>query len=79
MKHISILVPKGSILGSIEGPRQVFTEVNKFLNSTGRPALYKVQLAGLSEEVLVAGGIYTVYTDVLIKDIKKTDLIIIPA
>jgi len=79
MKHISILVPKGAILGSIEGPRQVLTEVNKFLKSLDKPPLFKVQLAGLFHEVTVAGGIYTVSTDALVKDIEKTDLIIIPA
>lgn len=79
MKHISILVPSGAILGSIEGPRQVFTEVNKFLVSTGKPALCKLQLVGLSKETPVAGGRYTVYADATIKDIHKTDLIIIPA
>ncbi|WP_224998795.1 GlxA family transcriptional regulator [Cesiribacter sp. SM1] len=79
MKHISILVPQGAILGSIEGPRQVFTEVNKFLNSIRQPALFKVQLVGLAREVPVAGGRYTVFTDVLTPDLAKTDLIIIPA
>ena len=79
MKHISILVPEGTILGSIEGARQVFTEVNKYLKSRGKPALFKVQLVGLSREVAVAGGIYTVNTNVLAKDIDKTDLILIPA
>ena len=79
MKHITILVPDGAILGSVEGPRQVFTEVNKFLKSTGRTPLFTVQLAGLSREVLVHNGIYTVFTDILVKDIHTTDLIIIPA
>jgi len=79
MKHVSILVPAGAILGSIEGPRQVLSEVNKFLTATGRPELFSVQLVGLSKEIPVAGGKYTVYTDALIQDIKKTDLIIIPA
>jgi len=79
MKNITILVPKGAILGSIEGPRQVFTEVNKLLKSMGKPALFKVQLAGIIKEVPAAGGIYTVFTDTLIKDIFDTDLIIIPA
>jgi transcriptional regulator GlxA family with amidase domain len=79
MKHVSILVPKGAILGSIEGPRQVLTEVNKLVMSTGKPALFHVQLAGISNEVPVAGGKYTVYTDVLAKDVDQTDLIIIPA
>ncbi|GEO06288.1 AraC family transcriptional regulator [Adhaeribacter aerolatus] len=79
MKHISILVPRGAILGSIEGPRQVFTEVNKLLKNMGKPALFKVQLVGLAGEVPAAGGIYTVYTDAVVNDIVKTDLIIIPA
>ena len=79
MKDITILVPQGAILGSIEGPRQVFTEVNKFLINMGRPPLFKVQLAGLTKEVPAAGGIYRVFTDALINKIDKTDLIIIPA
>ena len=79
MKHITILVPQGAILGSIEGPRQVFTEVNKLLESMGKPALFRVQLAGLDKEVPAAGGLYTVFTDTLVKKIVKTDLIIIPA
>jgi transcriptional regulator GlxA family with amidase domain len=79
MKHVSILVPKSAVLGSIEGPRQVFTEANKFLKQTGRPAFFKVQLVGFSEEIPAAGGRYTVNTDALIKDVAKTELIIIPA
>jgi transcriptional regulator GlxA family with amidase domain len=79
MKHITILVPKGAILGSVEGPRQVFTEVNHLLSSMGREALFKVQLAGITSEVSAANGIYTVYTDVLVTDVSKTDLVIIPA
>lgn len=79
MKHISILAPKGAILGSVEGPRQVFTEVNKFVNSLGKPALFSVQLVGAEKEIPVCGGRYTIYTDALAKDTKHTDLIIIPA
>ncbi|CCH53231.1 transcriptional regulator, AraC family [Fibrisoma limi BUZ 3] len=79
MKHISILVPKGAVLGSVEGPRQVLTEVNKYLKSIGKPALFNVQLIGLEEQVPVAGGKYTVYTDALTENIRKTDLIIVPA
>ena len=79
MKHISILVPKVAILGSEEGPRQVFSEANKFIESIGKLSLFKIQLVGLTKEVSVAGGKYTVNTDALAKDIEKTDLIIIPA
>lgn len=79
MKHISILVPTGAILGSIEGPRQVLTEVNELLKRIGKTPLFKVQLVAVSNETPVYNGIYTIYTDVLLKDVSKTDLIIIPA
>jgi transcriptional regulator GlxA family with amidase domain len=79
MKHISILVPKGAILGSIEGPRQVFSEVNELLKRIGKMPLFNVQLVGLTNETPVYNGIYTVFADVLVKDVSKTDLVIIPA
>jgi transcriptional regulator GlxA family with amidase domain len=78
MKHITIIVTKGAILGNIEGPRQVFTEVNEMLERFGQKSLFKIQLAGLSKESLLNDGLYTITTDP-IKNIKKTDLIIIPA
>lgn len=79
MKHISILVPSGAILGSVEGPRQVFTEVNKILTIMGKEPLFKVQLAGLTKETAVCGGRYMVKNDCLIDELERTDLIIIPA
>ncbi len=78
-KHVSILVPKGAILGSIEGPRQVLSEVNKLMASQGKAPMFDVQLTGLAKEVSVAGGKYTVYPDSLIGEVARTDLIIIPA
>ena len=79
MKHISILVPKGAILGSLEGSRQLFTQVNEFFKAKGEPPLFKVQLVGLSKETPLSGGLFTANAELLIDDVKKTDLIIIPA
>ena len=79
MKHISILVPNGAILGSLEGTRQLFTQVNQFLRERGEEPLFHVQLVGLAKETALTGGIYTVNIDMLPEDVKKTDLIIIPA
>ena len=79
MKHISILVPEGTILGSLEGSRQLLTQVNQFLKARYEDPLFKVQLVGLSKETRVSGGLFTVHADLLIDDVKKTDLIIIPA
>lgn len=79
MKHISILVPEGAILGSLEGSRQLLTQVNQFLKARGDTPIFKVQLVGLSKETKVSGGLFTVHADHVIGEIKKTDLIIIPA
>jgi transcriptional regulator GlxA family with amidase domain len=79
VKHISILVPNGAILGSIEGPRQLLTQVNAFCQAKGEPPMFKVQLVGLSKEIPLSGGLFTAHSDMLISDLKKTDLIIIPA
>lgn len=79
MKHISILVPKGAILGSLEGSRQLFTQVNEFYKAKGEPPLFDVHLVGLSPETPLSSGLFTVNTDLLIDDVAKTDLIIIPA
>jgi len=78
MKRISILVTKGAILGNIEGPRQVFTEVNQLLASMGKPPMFEIQLVGLKKESLLNDGLYTITTEP-VKNIKKTDLVIIPA
>jgi transcriptional regulator GlxA family with amidase domain len=79
MKNITILVPEQAILNSIEGPRLLFSEVNDYLKRMGKPAKFKVQLAGLKHNTPVYDGMYTVYTPVLTQDVSKTDLIIIPA
>lgn len=79
MKHISILVPKAAILGSLEGTRQLLTQTNEFLVARGDEPMFKVQLVGLSRETPLSGGLFTANTDTTIHDIEQTDLIIIPA
>jgi transcriptional regulator GlxA family with amidase domain len=79
MKHISILVPKNAILGSLEGSRQLFCQVNEFLKAKGAPPVFKVQLVGLIKETSLSGGLFTANADIVYQDVQKTDLIIIPA
>lgn len=79
MKHISILVPKGAILGSLEGSRQLLTQVNDFLRMRGDDPLFTIQLVGLSRETPLSGGKFTANADVLLNEVSNTDLVIIPA
>ena len=80
MKHVSILIPKGhTSLVNIEGTHQIFGEVNKILSEMGRDPIFNVKLVGLSRATTQTSGLFTVNPDELIKDVKKTDLIFIPA
>jgi transcriptional regulator GlxA family with amidase domain len=78
MKHITILATAESDLGSIENPRRGFLEVNNYQQSQGKPPLFQVQLAGISDEIRLEHGRYIIRPDVEIGQVKKTDLIIIP-
>ena len=80
MKHISILVPIGhTSLTNIEGTQQIFSEVNAFSMSMGEPRPFEIQLVGITSETSQRNGSFTIKPDVLINEVKKTDLIIIPA
>lgn len=79
MKHVSILVPESAVLAAIGDPRYMFTAVNQFLESAGKPALFDIQLVGRSKAIQLNDGVFTVHTDRLLDEVKKTDLIFIPA
>lgn len=78
-KHISILVANEAVLAAISDPRYMFTAVNEFLEAAGKPARFEVQLVGLTKEVKLNNGTFSVHTDALLKDVKRTDLIFVPA
>lgn len=79
MKHITILATAGSNLASIDTPRRAFLAVNEHLKNKNKAPLFKVEIAGNAKEIKLDTGIYTIHPDAEIKNLKKTDLIIIPA
>ncbi len=82
MKHVSILVPKGnSILSSIVGPYKILMAANQFLQKTGNTqnSFFDIHLVGMEKETKLYGGAFGIHCDSNLKDIKKTDLILIPA
>ncbi len=79
MKKVSILVPETAVLAAIADPRYMFTAVNQFFISAGKPALFDVQLVGLSKEVKLNEGLFSIYPDKLLEEVQQTDLIFIPA
>lgn len=79
MRHISILLPFEAVPSAIVDPRYMFTAINQFLISAGKSPVFEVQLVGLTEQVTLGNGTFSVNADVLISAVEKTDLIIIPA
>ncbi len=80
MKHVSILIPKGhTSVVNIGGTHQMLSWVNEFFQQTGRDPMFTIQLVGLEKETTQTHGLFTVNPEVLIDQVKKTDLIIIPA
>lgn len=79
MKKVSILVPESSVLQAIADPQYLFSAVNQFMAVSGKKPLFDVQLVGLKKEVKLNDGLFSVNTSQLLKDVKKTDLVVIPA
>lgn len=79
MKKISILVPESSVMQAIADPQYLFSAVNQFLLSAGKSPYFQVELVGLKKQVNLNRGSYSIQTDKVISEVKKTDLIIIPA
>ncbi|HEY4324314.1 MAG TPA: helix-turn-helix domain-containing protein [Mucilaginibacter sp.] len=80
MKHISVLVPEGDPqLVCIVGCYKAFKMVNKYLIDRGKAPMFDVQLVGNAKTLSLDGGAFSVKPDAGFDDIKKTNLIIIPA
>lgn len=79
MKNITILVPDGAVLASIADPRYMFTAANEFLRNMGKKELFEVKLAAEKEIINLNDGMVSIHPDLLISEIEKTDLVIIPA
>jgi len=80
MKHVSILIPNGhTSLVNIAGTHQIFNQINGISTKMGAKPVFDVHLVGLSKQAKQDTGLFTVYPDCTIGEVKKTDMIIIPA
>lgn len=80
MKHLTILVLEGqNNLSSIVGAYKILSRADAYWQRSGKPSIFKIQLAGLSKEVELHNGLFAVRPHVSINKISKTDLIIVPA
>lgn len=79
MRHLSILIPNEAVLASVVDPQTMLSGVNSFLEASGREPAFDIHLVGLTKDVRVSNGLFSIHPDKLLKDVPKTDLILIPA
>lgn len=80
MKHVSILIPKGQYsIVNIAGAFQILNWANDMYAMQTRKHLFQVEFVGHKTPAEDAHGFYTVTPAKTIDEVKKTDLIIVPA
>jgi transcriptional regulator GlxA family with amidase domain len=80
MKHLTILVPEGeNNLSSIVGTYKLFSRANASWKEKEGQEVFRICLAGISEQVDFYEGLFSVKPHVVFSSISKTDLIIIPS
>lgn len=80
MKHISILIPNGRIsISNVESTYQILSHVNGILSDRKKPGLFHIQLVGMSMPSSQHNLRFFAKPDVLIGEVTKSNLIIIPS
>ncbi|MDR7130585.1 transcriptional regulator GlxA family with amidase domain [Algoriphagus sp. 4150] len=78
--HISILLPEGNIsVSNLEATYKMFTMANDALTQSDNVPKFVVQLVAVNREKKSSNNIFDIKADITIQNLKKTDLIIIPA
>src|SRR4051812_18092069 len=79
MKQVVILVPNEDVnLSSITGTYEILKRANEYWQRLGNESGMTIQVAGYGEELKLDAGLFTIHP-VHIKQISKTDLVIIPS
>jgi transcriptional regulator GlxA family with amidase domain len=77
--RISVYVPQSAVIEAITPAYRLFKTANDFLFASGKKPKFEVEYVGLRKNIKANDGEYTVKTDRLLDEVKKTDLIVIPA
>jgi len=79
MKHVTIVVPKGDAnLSSIAGSFQILYRANEYWKRMGHQLMMEISIAGFVPELKLDAGFFSIHP-IDIRDIKYTDLLIIPS
>lgn len=78
MKSVSILLLKHVNLSGLETARQGFLECNNYQLKKGHAPAFEVELVGNGNEAVLDDGLYAIRPQRSIRQLKQTDLLIIP-
>lgn len=76
--QISVFVPEYGVIEAVTPPFRTFHTANEFLTAFGKKPIFNVEYVGLKEYVPANNGEYMIRTNRLLKEVTKTDLLIIP-
>lgn len=79
MKRVSVFVPENAVIEAITPAYRTFKTANDFLKASGKQPIFDVEYVGMKNFVSANDGEYSIKIDRLLKDLKKTDLIVLPA
>ncbi len=83
MKNLTIIVPEGqttlSCVSCIVGVYEIFATANGYWNEKGKEDLFRIELAGVSEQTEFGNGMLLLKYVKPISAIEKTDLVLIPS
>lgn len=83
MKNIAVLITQKALIAAIGNTRYMFNMVNNFLQQAGKPPVFNVKLVGITKDIQLDDGLYSIHVDATLDDAtldeeKQTDIIIIP-
>jgi len=76
--QVTVFAPEKGVIEAVTPPYRAFKAANDFLTALGKEPVFEVEYAGLTRFVSANDGEYTIRTDRLLRDVRKTDLLIIP-
>nr|WP_295926541.1 helix-turn-helix domain-containing protein [uncultured Dyadobacter sp.] len=83
MRHISIIAPDGqtsmSTVACIVGASEMLAEANSYQAGLGNKPACRIEVVGVAGQADLGSGMLTIKTDKTIRQLSKTDLILIPA
>jgi hypothetical protein len=63
MNKISILVTHNALIAALGNARYMFNMVNNFMQESGRVSLFDISMVGLTKEVSLDNGLFTIQVD----------------